>query len=476
MLKRTLLILTLPAAFYLQAQDISEIRNTTDVYNNNSINGTAKYVGMAGSMGALGGDISSVSTNPAGLGVNIASDLSLSLSTFSNKNTSTIAGKSASNTTNKTDLGNASAIISFDLSNLNSKWKFVNVGVSYNSSFLNEAIGTPGNSNIVIQKDLIDANNNPLVGNLSYQGHVYNRDGRSDKTNFTIGANYDNKIYLGAGVNMSNISYSQDDYSFFHLDANNVTDSFEKQYTPYLEQAKGFSANFGIIGKISNQFRLGAAIETPTWWNIDRVFREYGTANDGYINSSDFSESRDLRTPFKATLSAAFVPSKNFAFNVDYIQGLSKPKYTTTSAVNTDLNAFYNQNYNNSSEVRLGAEYRYEGFRLRAGYAFANNPFNNMMLLSYNDAGAMQDSNYSNLMLSKRNTLGVGLGYDFKAFYIDAAYQNVSSEYNNPFLYGSAANGTGYYSNNFDVNSPAYAVSKVKNQMNNLVFTLGWKF
>ena len=63
MLKRTLLILTLPAAFYLQAQDISEIKNTTDVYNNNSINGTAKYVGMAGSMGALGGDISSVNVN-----------------------------------------------------------------------------------------------------------------------------------------------------------------------------------------------------------------------------------------------------------------------------------------------------------------------------------------------------------------------------------------------------------------------------
>ncbi len=476
MLKRTLLILTLPAAFYLQAQDISEIKNTTDVYNNNSINGTAKYVGMAGSMGALGGDISSVNVNPAGLGVNIASDISLSLSTYSNKNTSTLGSASASNKVNKTDLGNASAIIAFDLSNLNSKWKFVNIGVSYNSTFLNDQVGTPGNSNIKIQKDLIDENNNPLVGNLSYQGHVYSRDGRSDKTNFSIGANYDNRIYLGAGINMSSISYTQDDYSFFHLDANNVTDSYEKQYTPYLEDSRGFSANFGIIGKINNQFRLGAAIETPTWWNVDRVYRDYAIANDGYTDTAEFSESRNLRTPFKATVSAAFVPNKNFAFNVDYIQGLSKPKYTTTSAVNSDLNAFYNENYKNSSEVRLGAEYRYEGLRVRAGYAFANNPFNNIMLSSYNNDGSIHDVNYSNLMLSKRNTLGVGLGYDFKAFYIDASYQNVSSEYDNPFLYGSANNGTGYYSNNFDINSPAYAVSKVKNQMNNLVFTLGWKF
>lgn len=476
MLKRTLLVLCLPAAFYLKAQDISEIRNTTDVYNNNSISGTAKYVGMAGSMGALGGDISSLNVNPAGLGVNIASDLSLSLSTFSNKNKSTLAGTSVSNKINKTDLGNASAIIAFDLTNMNSKWKFVNIGVSYNSIFLNEGLGTPGNNNIVIQKDLIDANNNPLVGNLTYKGHVYNRDGRLDKTNFSVGANYDNKIYLGVGVNMSNASLTQDDYAFFHLDANNVTDSYEKQYTPYLEQANGFSANFGIIGKVNNMFRVGAAIETPTWWSTERVYRDYMIDNDGYTDAADFSEKRDLRTPFKATLSAAFVPNKNFAFNVDYIQGLGKPKYTTTSAVNTDLNAFYNENYKSSSEVRLGAEYRFQGLRVRAGYAFSSNPFNNMSLSSYNDSGIIQDTNYSNLILSKRNTLGVGLGYDFKAFYIDAAYQNVSSDYNNPFLYGNVDQGTGYYSNNFDINAPAYAVSKVKNQMNNFVFTLGWKF
>ena len=77
----------------------------------NDLNGTARFVGMGGAMGALGGDISSVNTNPAGLGVNIASDLSLSLSTYSNKNTSTLGSSAASNKVNKTDLGNTRNLI-----------------------------------------------------------------------------------------------------------------------------------------------------------------------------------------------------------------------------------------------------------------------------------------------------------------------------------------------------------------------------
>lgn len=34
----------------------------------NDLNGTARYVGMGGAMEALGADISTISTNPAGLG------------------------------------------------------------------------------------------------------------------------------------------------------------------------------------------------------------------------------------------------------------------------------------------------------------------------------------------------------------------------------------------------------------------------
>ena len=35
----------------------------------NDLNGTARFVGMGGAMGALGGDISVISSNPAGIGL-----------------------------------------------------------------------------------------------------------------------------------------------------------------------------------------------------------------------------------------------------------------------------------------------------------------------------------------------------------------------------------------------------------------------
>lgn len=482
MLKKSLLAVCIPAAFYLQAQDISTIRNTVDVYGGGEINGSAKYNAMAGSMGALGGDISSVNVNPAGLGVNILSDVNVSLGIFSTKNASSLAGSTRDYKTNKTILNNASAILAFDLGQSNSNWKYINLGINYNAQKIDNVIATPGNQNIKGQIDLIDSNNNPLVGNLTYMGHAYERYGDISKTNVAIGANYDNKIFIGAGLNFHDAYIEQYDTALLKLEAGNITNtnSYSKQYTPFSENSTGFSANVGIIGKISNEFRLGASIETPTWWRVDRVFTEYYHNNNNNIVNDTYSEDRKLRTPMKATLSAAFVPSKNFAINVDYIQGLSKPKYTVYGNAETELNDFYKDVYKNTSEVRVGAEYRIEGFRLRGGYAYASSPFDNMSVPSFSDNGSQNNASYSNLILGERNTYGLGIGYDFKAFYIDASYQNVTSKYNNPFFKGNESTdpnfeSTGYY-NNFDVISDANIVSNVKSTKSNFFITLGWKF
>ena len=44
----------------------------------NDLNGTARFVGMGGAMGALGGDISVMSSNPAGIGIFRSNDVSVS--------------------------------------------------------------------------------------------------------------------------------------------------------------------------------------------------------------------------------------------------------------------------------------------------------------------------------------------------------------------------------------------------------------
>ena len=470
MLKKTVLLLSIPISFvYLQAQDISVITNTAEVYSGNPIIGTSKYNAMAGSIGALGGDVSSANVNPAGIGVSIANDLNLTLGVHSNKNTTSFAGQSLSNKINHTDIINTGGLLTINLNDLNSKWKFINIGVNYSSRSLDNISQSAGNSNIKIVDDFSIPDE---VINYTFLGHSYDRYGDQSKMNFAVGTNYDNRLYFGAGLNFQTSFLRQFDAAGFHSDFDNSNLLYNKQYTGYEESANGFSAKFGVIAKLSNQIRVGAALETPTWWAMDRVYSQYNFNQD----DTTFGEDRQLVTPMKATLSAAFVPNKNLAVNVDFIQGISKPKYKVYGEAEQELNDFFSDSYKNSSEVRVGAEYRINSFRLRGGYAYQGNSFDNLSLLAYNDTGATATQSFSNLLVGKQNTFGAGLGYDFKAFYIDASYQSIISEYSSPFLQGNVDYNSGYFNGGFDVNSDAYAVSKVKNSRNNFFVTVGWKF
>jgi len=471
MLKKTLLLLSIPVSFfYLKAQDISVITNTVDVYSANPINGTAKYNAMAGSIGALGGDVSSANVNPAGIGVFITNDLNLTLGVNSNKNTTSLAGNSLNYKTNNTDISNTGGVLTINLGDTNSKWKFVNIGVNYATQSLDNYSESAANGNIKIVDNLTTPGT-PI--NYTFQGHAYDRYGDQSKMNFAVGANYDNRLYFGAGLNFHNSFLSQNDSAGFYSDYDDTSLVYHKQYTGYEEHSDGFSANIGVIAKLSNQFRVGAALESPTWWSIDRVYNQYYY---NYDQPDVFTEDRSLVTPMKATLSAAFVPSKNFALNVDFIQGITKPKYKEYGDAERELNDFFNDSYKNSSEVRVGAEYRISAFRLRGGYAYQGNSFDNLSLLGYNNDGSTSNQSFSDLLVGKRNIIGAGLGYDFRAFYIDASYQSITSEYSSPFLQGNIDYNSGYFNGGFDVNSDAYAVSKVKNTRNNFFVTVGWKF
>lgn len=459
--------MSISAAFFAQAQDVSVIRNTVDVYSNAPNVGSAKFNAMAGSNGALGGDANSLLTNPAGLGVAISGEVSGTLSITSNNNTTSYARSSYGYTINKGDLGNIGAVMTFQLMT-ESAWKFINIGVNYSNQSIDNYIETPGNANLVYEF--------PDTSLSSFGRHAYDRYGYMSKTSFGVGANYNNNLYLGAGLNFFNSSIDQSDTAIFNSLANGNSEYFSKQNTPFYERGNGFSASLGVIGKLSPNFRLGASVETPTFWNIDRSYNFY---NDPIYGDDYAVEDRKLTSPMKATVSAAFIASKSFALNVDYTLGLTKPRYKVYGDAETELNDFFKDNYKNLSELKIGAEYRMKQFRLRGGYAYSSSPFDALSTDRYtNDGGIAAAYSDNKLILNDRNALSVGLGYDFRSFYIDASYQNITSKYSNPFLYGVVNNSyeAGYYSPNRLISSDAYAVSDVKNVRNNFFITFGWKF
>jgi hypothetical protein len=467
MIKKFFLPIGITAAIYLNAQDVSTIRNTLEIYSNSSYIGSSKYNAMVGSTGALGGDFNALNINPAGIGVSITNEISGTLAIQSNKNITSFGSRSLDYTINKTDLSNVGGMMVFQIED-GSPWKFLNLAVNYSHQSIEDYSETPGNSNI---KYSIYDQDNQLLTELTYAGHAYNRYGNLSKMSIGIGANYNNNLYFGAGLNFHNAVLDQYDSVGFTSSVDNATEVANKQYTPFSESSTGFSVSVGVIGKINPQFRLGAALETPTWWRIERIYTEYENPNDGV-----YQESRDLSSPMKATLSAAFVANKNFAINMDYSLGITKPRYKVYGPAETELNQFFSDHSKSLSEIKFGAEYRLNALRLRGGYAFASSPFNSMSIPTISDSGNIGNTSFNNLFVGKRNTLGMGIGYDFKFFFVDAAYQNVSSEYNSPFFRGSSAKNTGYFSDQYIIESDEFIVSHVKNKRNNFFITFGWKF
>ena len=88
----------------------------------NDLNGTARYVGMGGAMESLGADLSTISTNPAGLSLYRRSVVATSLGVRSQTN-------------NHTQNGNSNTRLTFDQIGGTYVWRSSNIsriGVAFN--------------------------------------------------------------------------------------------------------------------------------------------------------------------------------------------------------------------------------------------------------------------------------------------------------------------------------------------------------
>ena len=87
--------------------------------------GTARSAGMAGAFGALGGDLSTLSANPAGIGVFRKSEISITPSlNFANTKATDYSPKD-----NSFQLGDLGAVFAFYSPNFD--WKGINFGINY---------------------------------------------------------------------------------------------------------------------------------------------------------------------------------------------------------------------------------------------------------------------------------------------------------------------------------------------------------
>src|SRR5690606_3438344 len=128
----------------VQAQTVQDL-NSLSAYSNDVNAGSARYIGMGGSMGALGGDISSVEQNPAGLSLAIASDVNVTLGINSNKNEAKF-GNAFDTSDNNVMFQNIGATFVFNPNAGN--WNRFTIGIKYSQESLDNWIKLGRNENI----------------------------------------------------------------------------------------------------------------------------------------------------------------------------------------------------------------------------------------------------------------------------------------------------------------------------------------
>jgi len=388
--------------------------------------GTARFMSMGGAFTALGGDISSLSQNPAGLGVFRSSEITVTPQLFHINSSAGFNGITSDYLYNFNL--NQAGIVSNIISNNNETGLItLNFGYSFSkTNNFNQGIRIQGEStsssmadswvrdaNGWYKDELYDeayfgflANSTWLIDTLSGSGDEYgtvfsnygdnppsvygqtirrlvSNEGYTGEHALSIGGNYSNKIFFGATLGISKLKYTS---HFEHLESTDVTlpSQFESfTYTDHYENTgTGYSLKIGAIIKPVETVRIGLAFHSPTLYRINEYLYEDITSNftDGHYESPSepLRFEYALTTPFRALAGVAVQIQKVALLSVDYeFVDYATARFSETGDDYdySDKNLNIKNRLKSASNIRLGGEYRLNKYYLRAGYGYYGKAF-----------------------------------------------------------------------------------------------------
>ncbi|WP_298879159.1 hemin receptor [uncultured Polaribacter sp.] len=396
------------------------------LFSENDENGSARFTAMGGAFGALGGDVSAMSINPAGIAIFNNSSFSGTINSRNSDITSNYYGNSLKTQDQFFNLSHAGAVLVFD-SAYDSDWNKFAIGFNYRitKDFANSFLAQ-GNSNVATFREFPLDNNVPILDyNITDEQRFSNNyGGEISEFNIAFSSVHQRNLYIGLGLNFYDLNFSQQSQlTEFNSDSNgNQLDAnfYQENFTT----GTGFSANAGFIYKAHSNFRFGVAYQTPTWFS-EIIESTNITDNDGFYGDTEIVVSNDnviydntsggyfptqellykLKTPSKLTASAAFIFGKSGLLSFDYINK-NYQNMKLSNGVFTDENQFFQNELRNTHSFNVGTEWRLDRFSIRGGYKYEQDP--------------------SNLAEKANNLIGhsFGAGYNFGSFKLDFSYSN----------------------------------------------------
>lgn len=451
-------------------------QNITDAlrYSQTDLGGTARYNSMSGAFGALGGDLSAISLNPAGSTVFANNQAGISLRSFNMNNKSNYFGTKNSELENSLDFSQAGAVFVFE-SGEKSDWSKIAIGINYESTnnFDNRVFSSGTNTNSIANYFVSYANGvnvnllqgsyfdelyyneqqaylaydayliDPVSGSNTqyfsyipgganyYQENEFVSTGFNGKITFNGAVKYKDIFSVGINLNSHFVDYTQTTSFYERNDFNNTSTDYLVKRLRFNNElytyGSGFSVQVGTIIKPTKEIRLGLAYQSPTWYKLNDETRQSLAAVSGNVNEElvpDISdpnitliyEPYKVRTAGSISGSLAYVFAKKGMISFDYIM---KNHEDIQMKPNSDFaaeNAYIASVLTNSSEYRLGAEYKIKDLSIRGGYRFEESPYKNGRTIG-------DLTGYSG-----------GLGYNFGKTKVDAAYSYSQRFYDQQFF------------------------------------------
>jgi len=446
-------LVLLVVAYMAMAQNESDALKFTQFLPS----GTARSTAMGGAFSALGADLSTMATNPAGTGLYRKGDVGVSTA-WTNHNTYSMYNGMAKETDESSyQLGNLGFVVATPTGS-SAGWKTVNFGFAYNHlNDYNRVVSIMGNNEVSslldYQTDILnndpnqvddnayfkadavyfDSSSNQFVNDYQFpnenygatQAHQLITDGYAGEYDINVSSNYNDVLYLGLTLAFQHIDYDQ---TTIHSETPyNETPSSSIALRTFSSNdylgaiGNGFSFKFGLLYKITPQLRVGAAFHTPTNYNFkyDYWTDVYATIEymDGIKNNTGNSARGYYEWEFKAP--ARYILSSSYIIgNVAIISG--EIEYANYSNMNISANDYLfgdenqkiNDIYDGAINARIGGEVKFGILSLRAGAGFIDSPYKN----------TEPNADAYKLMLS------TGFGVNMGIVYFDAAYQYVTSD------------------------------------------------
>lgn len=411
-------ILTIVAVLLLQMSAFAQGVDDANLFSQAYYQGTAKALGMGNAMGAVGGDMTAVCINPAGMGIYRSSELTASLNFLDNYCTSTYYGNKKNGNMFRLSIPNLGFVLAKERSNYKGlRYTQFGVGLTRTNDFnmCTNAMGINPSSSMVdnylarmydysvddlkdaFPYDIYPAWNTYLIdlyedqegsyyGSPVPQGNVWQGQesefrGRSEAWTFAGSANFFDKLFIGASIDLTHIKrFGTKVFKESRVEGTE-TEFNQWSFTEDLSST-GWGGNIkvGFIYHATSWLRFGAAFHSPTLYAFSEQWQTTTEAEINYIVNKSLSPEANYEytfiSPLKCLGSLAFVVGQQgmISLDVEYLN-YGAARFRASDFDYSPTNESIKENLGHTANFRLGTEWYVGGTYLRFGTAYYGSPF-----------------------------------------------------------------------------------------------------